>query len=316
MARNLSILSISPIGFSYLKTSMTKVHLVDGTYELFRSHYGQPPRIAPDGMPVSAVRGLIQTLLSMLKMNQTTHIAVAFDSEVESFRNEIFPEYKDGSTTPEELKMQFLLAERAVSALGIVCWPMREFEADDALGSAAIKYSQDSSVEKVVICSPDKDLTQVVRGKKVVCLDRRRNQIYDEDGVKNKFGVSPESIPDYLGLMGDTSDGIPGIPKWGAKSSSTLLARYHSIDQIPSDYRLWDVTVRSASALSLSLEGHREEAALYKDLATLRLDVPILETVSDLEWKGAHPEMFPQLCKEIGMENLSRQPPRWISGQD
>jgi len=295
---------------------MTKVHLVDGTYELFRSHYGQPPRIAPDGMPVSAVRGLIQTLLSMLKMNQTTHIAVAFDSEVESFRNEIFPEYKDGSSTPEELKMQFLLAERAVSALGIVCWPMREFEADDALGSAAIKYSQDPSVEGVVICSPDKDLTQVVSGKKVVCLDRRRNQILDEEGVKNKFGVFPESIPDYLGLMGDTSDGFPGIPKWGAKSSSTLLARYRFIDQIPSDYRLWDVTVRSAASLSLSLEGHREDAELYKTLATLRLDVPILETVSDLEWKGAHPVMFPQLCTEIGMENLSRQPSKWSSGQD
>jgi len=295
---------------------MTKVHLVDGTYELFRSHYGQPPRIAPDGMPVSAVRGLIQTLLSMLKMNQTTHIAVAFDSEVESFRNEIFPEYKDGSSTPEELKMQFLLAERAVSALGIVCWPMREFEADDALGSAAIKYSQDPSVEGVVICSPDKDLTQVVSGKKVVCLDRRRNQILDEEGVKNKFGVFPESIPDYLGLMGDTSDGFPGIPKWGAKSSSTLLARYRFIDQIPSDYRLWDVTVRSAVSLSLSLEGHREDAELYKTLATLRLDVPILETVSDLEWKGAHPVMFPQLCTEIGMENLSRQPSKWSSGQD
>ncbi len=316
MARNLSILWISPIGFSYLKSPMTKVHLVDGTYELFRSHYGQPPRIAPDGMPVSAVRGLIQTLLSMLKMNQTTHIAVAFDSEVESFRNEIFPEYKDGSSTPEELKMQFLLAERAVSALGIVCWPMREFEADDALGSAAIKYSQDPSVEGVVICSPDKDLTQVVSGKKVVCLDRRRNQILDEEGVKNKFGVFPESIPDYLGLMGDTSDGFPGIPKWGAKSSSTLLARYRFIDQIPSDYRLWDVTVRSAASLSLSLEGHREDAELYKTLATLRLDVPILETVSDLEWKGAHPVMFPQLCTEIGMENLSRQPSKWSSGQD
>ena len=313
MERNLSIWWINPIGFSWLKSSMVQVHLVDGTYELFRSHYGQPPRIAPDGMHVSAVRGLIQTLLSMLKTDQTTHIAVAFDSEVESFRNEIFPEYKDGSSTPEELKMQFLLAERTVSALGIVCWPMREFEADDALGAAAAKYSKDPLVERVVICSPDKDLPQVVRGKKIVCLDRRRNQIFDEDGVKNKFGVSPESIPDYLGLMGDTSDGIPGIPKWGAKSSSTLLARYHSIDQIPSDYRLWDVTVRSAAALSLSLEGHRKEAALYKDLATLRLDVPILETVSDLEWKGAHPGMFPQLCKEIGMENLSQQPHRWIS---
>ena len=291
---------------------MTEVHLVDGSYELFRSHFGQPPRIAPDGMHVSAVRGLIQTLLSMLRANKTTHIAVAFDSEVESFRNEIFPDYKDGSSTPEELKMQFLLAERAVSALGIVCWPMQEFEADDALGSAAAKYCRDPSIERVVICSPDKDLAQAVRGKKVVCLDRRRDRVLDEEGVKNKFGVAPKSIPDYLALMGDTSDGIPGIPKWGAKSSSTLLARYHYIDQIPSDYRLWDVTVRSAAALGLSLEEHRKDAALYKKLATLRLDVPIVETVLDLEWKGAHKVLFSQLCKETGMENLSTQPDKWI----
>ena len=293
-----------------------KVHLVDGTYELFRSYFALPPIQAPDGRSVGAVRGIVQSLLFLLREEQVTHVGCAFDHTVLSFRNDLFAGYKTGEGTPEDLFSQFDLAERAIEALGILVWPMIEYEADDALATAALTCSALPDVEQVVICSPDKDLTQVVSGTRVVCLDRRRNQMLDEDGVKNKFGVFPRSIPDYLGLMGDTSDGIPGIPKWGAKSSSTLLARYSSIDQIPSDYRLWDVTVRSAASLSLSLEGHREDAALYKTLATLRLDVPISETVSDLEWKGAHPVMFPQLCTEIGMENLSRQPPKWISGQD
>jgi 5'-3' exonuclease len=289
-----------------------KIYLVDGTYELFRSHFGQPPRLAPDGMHVSAVRGLIQTLLSMIKKRNVTHIAVAFDSEVKSFRNDLYSGYKDGSETPEELRMQFTLAERVVAALGITYWPMIEFEADDALGTAAVTYSQEKQVDQVLICTPDKDLSQVVSGNRVVCFDRRKNLILDEFGVIQKFGVSPQSIPDYLGLMGDSSDGIPGIPKWGAKASSILLARYESIEKIPKDYRWWDVDVRGASALSQSLEENRVEAAMFKRLATLRLDVPISKNIGTLEWKGADPNLFPQLCEELGMPNLSRQPHIWI----
>ena len=290
-----------------------KVYIVDGTYELFRSHFGQPPRLAPDGMHVSAVRGLIQSLLALIRERKVTHIAVAFDSEVKSFRNELFPAYKDGSDTPEELKMQFPLAERAVGVLGIVYWPMREYEADDAIGSAAVKYSRNVEVDQVIICSPDKDLSQVVYEKKIVCLDRRKGVVLDEKGVMEKFGVLPKSIPDYLALMGDNSDGIPGIPRWGAKASSTLLERYESIEAIPNDYRLWDVNVRGAAGLSNSLEEHREVAALYKDLATLRLDAPVSEKVDDLEWPGAHSDLYPKLCQELGMPNLANQPQRWSS---
>ena len=290
-----------------------KLYLVDGTYELFRSHFGQPPRTAPDGMPVSAVRGLIQSLLSMLRKPDVTHIAVAFDSEVKSFRNEIFPSYKDGSDTPADLYQQFALAERAVDALGITCWPMREFEADDVLGTAAVTYIEDKRVEQILICSPDKDLSQVVTGNRIVCLDRRKNLIIDENEVERKFGISPRSIPDYLGLMGDSSDGIPGVPKWGAKASSTLLARYGFIESIPKDYRLWDVSVRGASSLSMSLEKHRLEANLYKRLATLRMDVPIVQSVDELEWRGADKSLFPELCIELGISNLRESPNKWLS---
>ena len=289
-----------------------KVHLIDGTYELFRSHFGQPARIAPDGMPVSAVRGLIQSLLSLLRSPDVTHIAVAFDSEVKSFRNEIFPKYKDGSKTPDDLYQQFTLAERAVGALAITCWPMKEFEADDVLATAAATYIEDKRVEQVLICSPDKDLSQVVVGNKIVCLDRRKNLVINEDEVKRKFGISPTSIPDYLGLMGDSADGIPGIPRWGAKASSRLLARYGYIENIPEDYRLWDVSVRGAASLSMSLEKHRNEASLYKDLATLRMGVPISQSVDELEWRGADHSLFPELCIELGINNLAKSPNKWL----
>ena len=289
-----------------------KIHLVDGTYELFRSHFGQPPRVAPDGMPVSAVRGLIQSLLAMLRNPDVTHIAVAFDSEVKSFRNEIFADYKDGSDTPDDLYDQFSLAERAVGALGITYWPMMEFEADDALGTAAVRYARDERVDQVLICSPDKDLSQVVSGDRIVCLDRRKGSIINENGVKQKYGILPHSIPDYLGLMGDSSDGIPGIPRWGAKASSTLLARYEFVEYIPKDYRLWDVSVRGAAGLSQSLEKHRSEAKLFKRLATLRMDAPVSEDVDELEWDGADSYLFPQLCYELGMRNLARSPTRWL----
>jgi 5'-3' exonuclease len=290
-----------------------KIHLIDGTYELFRAHFGQPPRVASDGMPVSAVRGLIQTILSLIKTGNVTHIAVAFDSEVPSFRNEIFPSYKDGSSTPEDLKLQFPLAERAVEALGIVCWPMLEYEADDILASAAVQFSEDSRVDQIVVCSPDKDLCQVVKGNEIVCLLRKNNIVLNEIEVENKYGFRPTSIPDYLALVGDVADGIPGIPRWGAKSTSAIIGRYINIDMIPNDYRLWDVSVRGAASLSESLEKSRDKAALFKNLATLVKDISIIESIDDLEWLGADPVLFPKLCNELGINNLINNCHKWQS---
>jgi 5'-3' exonuclease len=290
-----------------------KIHLIDGTYELFRAHFGQPPRVASDGMPVSAVRGLIQTILSLIKTGNVTHIAVAFDSEVPSFRNEIFPSYKDGSSTPEDLKLQFPLAERAVEALGIVCWPMLEYEADDILASAAVQFSEDSRVDQIVVCSPDKDLCQVVKGNEIVCLLRKNNLVLNEIEVENKYGFRPTSIPDYLALVGDVADGIPGIPRWGAKSTSAIIGRYINIDMIPNDYRLWDVSVRGAASLSESLEKSRDKAALFKNLATLVKDISIIESIDDLEWLGADPVLFPKLCNELGINNLINNCHKWQS---
>ena len=288
-----------------------KVHLVDGTYELFRSHFGQPERLAPDGMHVSAVRGLIITLISLLKQPDVTHIAVAFDSSIKSFRNKLLPTYKDGSDTPPELEMQFQLAERTVDALGILSWPMHEFEADDALASAALLYSEQDDVEQVIICSPDKDLCQVVNGDKIVCLDRKNDVLLNEARVLAKFGVLPASIPDYLGLVGDTADNIPGIPKWGAKSSSVLLYRYERIEKIPNTHELWDVTVRGAASLSSSLENNRSDAYLYREIATVYKKVQVNKAVSELEWRGASKTLFPTLCRELGLGNLSNRPHRW-----
>ena len=288
-----------------------KIHLVDGTYELFRAHFGQPPRLAPDGMQVSAVRGLIQTLLSLTRQADVTHLAVAFDSEIKSFRNEIYQNYKDGSDTPEDLRLQFPLAERAVYSLGISVWPAYDFEADDILGSAAVSYILDPEVDQVVICSPDKDLAQVVRGEQIVCLDRKNNSVIDESGVIVKFGVKPNSIPDYLALVGDSADGIPGIPRWGQKSSAAVLSKYELIENIPTNSLLWDVSVRGASGLSKSLENSRRDALLYKELATLKLDVCPDEKVQDLRWNGAHTGLFKALCSELGIENMSRSVKLW-----
>ena len=288
-----------------------KVHLVDGTYELFRAHFGQPERLAPDGMHVSAVRGLITTLVSLLNEPDVTHIAVAFDSSIKSFRNDLLPTYKDGSDTPPELEMQFPLAERAVDALGILSWPMHEFEADDALASAALLYSNQDNVEQVIICSPDKDLCQMVDGETIVCLDRKNNVILNETGVLDKFGVLPASIPDYLGLVGDAADNIPGIPKWGTKSSSILLYRYGCIEEIPISHELWDVSVRGAASLSSSLESNRSNAYLYREIATVHKKVSVNKSVSELEWQGASKTLFPALCRELGLGNLSTRPRRW-----
>ena len=269
-----------------------KVHLVDGTYELFRAYFALPSISAPDGREVGAVRGLVQTLITLLRQDDVTHVAVAFDTEILSFRNQLFDGYKTGEGTPPELLEQFPLAERAAAALGLVVWPMAEFEADDALGTAAVRFREAPGVEQIVLCSPDKDLAQVVSGGRVVTLDRRREIITDEEGVREKFGVGPASIPDYLGLVGDSADGIPGIPRWGAKSAAQVLDHYGHIEQIPADATDWTINVRGAKSLAASLAENMEPALLYRQLATLRLDVPIAEDVEDLEWRGAPQETY------------------------
>ena len=291
-----------------------KIHLVDGTYELFRAYFAMPKSVGLAGQPTGAVRGLIQTLLSLLRQDDVTHIACAFDSVITSFRNELFDGYKTGEGAPEELLKQFSLAERAVAALGVVVWQMVEFEADDAIASAAHKWVDAPSVTQVVICSPDKDLAQTVRGDKVVCLDRRRNLALDEPGVLAKFGVAPASIPDYLALVGDAADGIPGVPRWGAKSSAQVLQEFTHIEGIPDDAGDWNIKVRGANSLAQNLAEHREAAALYKELATLRLDVPISESLDDIEWQGARRAQYQALCAEHGFDRLTDAPHKWADG--
>ena len=283
-----------------------KIHLVDGTYELFRAYFAQPSREAPDGREVGAVRGLVQTLLALLRQVDITHVACAYDHVVESFRNHLFEGYKTGAGVPQELMDQFELAERATAALGVVVWPMTEFEADDAIATAAQRWWDAPGVEQVVICSPDKDLAQMVRGQRIVCLDRRRDIILDEAGVREKFGVGPACIADYLALVGDAADGIPGIPRWGAKTSALVLQRYQHLERIPEDPSLWDVEVRGARGIAASLAERRPEAALYKMLATLRLDVPLPESLDQLEWHGVRQPEFDQLCSELGFSGLAK----------
>ena len=288
-----------------------KVHLVDGTYELFRSYFAVPPIQAPDGRSVGAVRGIVQSLLYLLREDQVTHIGCAFDHIVRSFRNELFSGYKTGEDTPEELLSQFATAERAIEALGILMWPMVEYEADDALATAALKCSTMPEVDQVVICSVDKDLAQMVTGDSVVCYDRRRETVMNEAGVIKKFGVSPSSIPDFLALTGDSADGIPGIPKWGAKTSSKMLFHYGHIEEIPADASDWAVKVRGASTAADSLNSHPNEVRLYKDLTTLRTDVPLETSLTALEWKGVNREKFGSLCDDLGFGRLASLPHRW-----
>ena len=290
---------------------MMKLHLVDGTYELFRAYYGAPPSNAPDGRPVGATRGLLQTLLSLLRQPDVTHVGVAFDHIVESFRNELFGGYKTGAGVPTDLANQFELAERVARALGFVVWPMVEFEADDAIATAVARWAEAPGVDQVVICSPDKDMMQLIRGQDVVSLDRRRQIVIDYKGVVEKFGVEPGSIPDYLALVGDTSDGIPGVPRWGAKSASLVLKRYKRIEAIPENPMLWDVSVRGAKSMANELKEHRSVVDLYKELATLRLDVPLTESLEDLKWKGARSSEYNILCSELGFQTLATAPSQW-----
>jgi 5'-3' exonuclease len=288
-----------------------RIHLVDGTYELFRSHFGAPPASAPDGREVGATRGLLRSLLFLLREDGVTHVACAFDHVIESFRNRLFPGYKTGEGVPPELMAQFSLAERATEALGVVTWPMVEFEADDALATAAARFADAPGVAEVLICSPDKDLTQCVRGSRVVCFDRLRRRLLDEAGVVEKFGVPPASIPDWLALVGDDADGIPGLERWGARSAAAILARYHRLEAIPDDENTWDVAVRGAPALGQSLREGRRRAELYRLLATLRTDVPLEEDLEALRWRGARREPLEALCREVGESDLLARVPIW-----
>lgn len=287
-----------------------KIHLVDGTYELFRNYFGAPRRKAPDGREVGATLGLLRSLVLLLTSPGTTHVACAFDQVIESFRNDLFPGYKTSEGLDPELLAQFPLAEEAVSALGVVVWPMVEFEADDALATAAARFKNELGVEQVVICSPDKDLAQFVSGERVVCWDRRRDIVLDEEGVFKKFGVRPESMPDWLALVGDAADGYPGIPGWGAKSASAVLSRFEHLESIPEDSRQWALGPRRASRLAESLGNHRQEAFLYRRLATLRNDVPLEEELGDLEWRGAR-DRLKEICREWSVEQILKRVPRW-----
>jgi len=266
-----------------------QVHLVDGTYELFRHHFGVPSHLDEAGTEVAAVRGVLGSMMSMLEQG-ATHIGVATDHVVESLRNDLWPGYKTSDGMPPELLAQFPLLEDGLRALGVAVWAMVELEADDALASAAAVAKADARVTRAVICTPDKDLGQCVEDPIVVQLDRRKNLEIDEAGVRERFGVEPASIPDYLALVGDSADGFPGLPGWGAKSASAVLARFEHVDAIPDDPAEWGVTVRGAAKLAATLTEGRELAALFLDLATLRTTAEV-GTVDDWEWSGATPEL-------------------------
>jgi 5'-3' exonuclease len=289
-----------------------KIHLVDGTYELFRSFYGVPRKTAPDGHEVGATLGLIRSLLALLSRPEVTHMACAFDHVIESFRNNLFPGYKSSAGVDPDILAQFPLAEQAVAALGMVVWPMEEFEADDAIASAVTRFAADPAVDQIIICSPDKDLAQLVSGSRVVCWDRRRDIVYDEAAVLEKYGIPPASIPDWLALVGDSADGIPGIPSWGAKSASAVLSRYGHLEDIPVDPTQWGLPAGRALRLAENLKANKEAAFLFRHLATLRHDVPINDELNDLEWCGAQ-ERFKQLCVELGDGSLPDRIPRWIA---
>jgi 5'-3' exonuclease len=262
-----------------------EIFLIDGTYELFRHYYAVPSARDEEGREVGAVRAVVGSVLGMINRG-VTHVGVATDHVIESFRNRLWPGYKTGAGIDPDLLAQFVLLEEALQALGVVVWPMVEYEADDALAAAAVKAAADSRVERVVVCTPDKDLAQCVRGTRIVQHNRRTNVQIDEDGVVKKFGVRPQSIPDYLALVGDAADGYPGLTGWGAKSSAAVLFRYGRLESIPEDWRTWGVNAASPAALCATLARDREHAYLFRDLATLRTEIPVFEDVEDLRWTG------------------------------
>jgi len=280
-----------------------RVHLLDATFELFRAYYALPFEQDRKGRAVNAVRGLIVTTLSLLRQPEVTHLGAATDQVIESFRNDLYPGYKTGEGIDPDLLSQFPLAEEALRCLGVVTWPMVDFEADDALATAANRFAAD--VEQVVLLSPDKDLTQCVRGDHIVTHDRLRRKTYAEPDVVEKFGVPPSSIADLLALVGDTADGFPGIPGWGRKSAAVVLAVHGHIENIPRDPSQWQARVRGADRLAASLLEHWDDALLFKQLATLRLDAPLPESLEDLRWRGPRPE-YAAFCEDLGFGNLGR----------
>ena len=269
-----------------------QVFLIDGTYELFRYYYALPSARGADGVEVAAVRGVVGSVLGLVNSG-VTHLAVATDHVIESFRNRLWRGYKTSAGIEPDLLGQFHPLEDALRALGVVVWPMVEFEADDALASGAELAARDARVERVVICTPDKDLGQSVRGTRVVQLDRRRNATRDEAGIIAKFGVPPASIPDYLALVGDAADGYPGLRGWGPKSTAAVLAKFGHLEAIPDDWRTWKVNAANAATLAATLAREREQAMLFRDLATLRTDVPLFESVDELKWEGPTPAFAP-----------------------
>jgi len=261
------------------------VHLIDGTYELFRHYFALPPAQDRDGREVAAVRGVLGSVLGMIR-GGATHVAVATDHVIESFRNELWAGYKTSDGVAPDLLAQFGLLEEALTAAGVAVWPMVEFEADDALAAGAAIAARDARVEHVIICTPDKDLAQCVRGTRVVQLNRRTRVTFDEDAIRGKFGVAPASIPDYLALVGDAADGYPGLPGWGAKSTAAVLAKFGHIEAIPADWREWSVNVANAGSLARTLARERDLALLFRTLATLRTDIALFDDVDELEWHG------------------------------
>jgi 5'-3' exonuclease len=278
------------------------VHLIDGTYELFRYFYAVPAAADVNGQEIGAVRGVLGSVLSMIE-GGATHLGVATDHVVESFRNDLYPGYKTSEGVAPELLSQFPILEEALEAMGVVVWPMVQFEADDALASAAAKAAKDDRVRQVFICTPDKDLGQCVVGTRVVQLDRRQNILRDDAGVVAKFGVKPESIPDYLTVVGDSADGFPGVAGWGAKAAALVLSQYRHLEDIPKDWREWHPSIRRTRVLSESLFNAWDDALLFRTLATLRLDVPVFDSVEELRWKGAR-ENFEEWCRRMKAPGL------------
>ena len=287
-----------------------KIHLVDGTYELFRAHFGAPPKKSLSGQEVGATVGLIRSMLLLLSDPAVTHVAVAFDHVIESFRNKMYAGYKSSAGVDPVILDQFPVAEAAVKALGLATWPMVKFEADDAIATAAAKFKKSKQVEQVVICSVDKDLTQMVDGDRVICWDRRREIFLNEQGVIEKFGVRPGSIPDFLALVGDSADGYPGVQGWGEKSTATVLAQYRHIESIPNDPAKLGLGLGRATTLLENLKNNYKDALLFRELSTLRTDVPLKESLDDLKWRGATPRLK-KVCKELGSESIVERVKKW-----
>ncbi|KFA92227.1 5'-3' exonuclease [Archangium violaceum] len=291
-----------------------RLHLVDGTYELYRAHFSpRPGATAPDGRDVKATVGLVSSMLALLHdaHESVTHVALAFDNPIRSFRNELFAGYKSDEGVPPELHAQFDLAEEAMRALGLTVWSMKDFEADDALATASARWS--GKVEQVRLLTPDKDLGQCVRGGKVVQVDRKQQKELDEDAVRAKLGVAPASVPDLLALVGDDADGIPGLPGFGEKGASALLNAYGHLEAIPADASAWSVRPRGADKLAATLREHREDALLYRKLATLVTDAPISKSLEDLAWAGVPRARFLSLCDSLGLTTLKTRPKRWAA---